>query len=1204
LLFAALLSTTTQAQQPFVRSVRFLPPTNYEARVSTASATFYADRKVYWNDDPVGQFLLSFLGQECEGKTVGIELTGTDGASIVKESVGPMSAPKAALLLAVGVLKPGSYVIRATLPGEEPVSVETAFTRADRQVERVLFPEGGIPLEVEPQSHVPNGAWPICTGIPFPTGTLTDERRLGLFADGERVPCQMARVSTWHPEAEGSRPSIRWAHLNLMAQYVKGKAKQYCLRLLDTPSESAGPRVSVSETETMLIVDTGVVKFAVSRSGFAGISEAWYDVNRDGSYQAEEKVIQADHESALSGPYLVDSRNQCFESAKDKAAEVVVEENGPLRVVIAAKGWFVNPSLSDRAGKRLCQFVTRLFAYAGRPEIRFQHYTIITFDTDRNRLLDVGFRVPTAAVQGWSFGVDGGVHTGTMPAKHEPVFLHQYRWNRVRIGNVPGEEKKGKRTITVLRQIEGEKSDGWGSVVFPRTAMTVLVRNVWQKFPRELAFTDQHATVHLWPRHGKSTFTDEEMFARSEIYKLRWHHHGPLLDLRLPGRAYERLRELNEEKRWDYQGRHGVIGAALNGNAQGASIAVEFCLRFHEAREGADMGAYARLYQHDPHARANPEWSARSLVEGRLAPRDASHLPAVEKYLDSAYPSYLRAVVDRGAEYGMWIYANTHNNVDLTRNQAGLHRAWQASHYRHVWAPWLLYFRGNTFEILRWARANTDNFMEIGTIAYADPEAAPIKSHVAGAMYHAKGLTPWGKAKYGQAATVGYAAVQGHYINPDSFLLRYFIEGHPRARDLYTLWADAIKSQRAYTGASREVCTTCGELLSYYQATWDPDVIPLLARMTDSMLSRRFSQWPSPHHHSWFHCLWFLRVHDFLRDPRVVERVREYYDDGYRRCLTVLALLSREGKAEEVLSAGMGYVHDRTLSVYEHPDDPLTGAQGKFVTDPYTFRQQLPYYLQALKDAGIDSLSAGASRPLYPSGAAHDWFIGSEQPAVEALMLDAEDRPFTVKLDSLPGHDVGPLSLRVRAPNGDILLDKSLRTPAQGRKRRYLGRDMLTFPFAADGQKGLYTCDLRSHFICFRSPYSDLPVEGVSLPKDRELRYRGRLDFHLLPVGQKPAAVMEFRKKLRTYQTTQSPTYLRLTDRDGDTILETTLLLGGKRSTATATLDPAGAPAPYRLYMTNYCHLKWTGEAERLVCARSAGAATALAAALNGKQSH
>ena len=125
----------------------------------------------------------------------------------------------------------------------------------------------------------------------MPFGSLSDPSRLQLLEDGKPVPAQWLTRATWTP---GVPTSIKWLGLDFLARYENGKPRDYRVKLL--PSEATrpvGPAISAVETPEIITVDTGVIRFHVNRKRFNGIETAWLDINRDGKWTDEEKIIQA-----------------------------------------------------------------------------------------------------------------------------------------------------------------------------------------------------------------------------------------------------------------------------------------------------------------------------------------------------------------------------------------------------------------------------------------------------------------------------------------------------------------------------------------------------------------------------------------------------------------------------------------------------------------------------------------------------------------------------------------------------------------------------------------------------------------------------------------------------------------------------------------------------------------------------------------------
>jgi len=346
--------------------------------------------------------------------------------------------------------------------------------------------------------------------------------------------------------------------------------------------------------------------------------------------------------------------------------------------------------------------------------------------------------------------------------------------------------------------------------------------------------------------------------------------------------------------------------------------------------------------------------------------------------------------------------------------------------------------------------------MDVETVNYADPENAPIKAHLPGAMYHAKGFTPWGATRYGQPSRDAYVSVQGHWINADAFLIRYYLEGSRRARDLHLLWGQSIKRYGVWPGVSREVNNTANEIFALYQSTWDPDLLSLMDFQVENMMGAPLSKWPHSYHHPWFNPIWFARLHDMTRDPRIVPALVQYRADGFPGCQTMHAMIWRETGDKSLLDLTMPAVYNNVRTIYRNPGDPLDGY-GSRIADPYTFHQQVLYWMQALNEAGVPGVGPGDAPPLYPATATHPQYIPSEPSALMLAAWDRDDREINIKLESR--FEMYRPYLRVLSPSGKIVQEYQDKTPGA---TRFKDDQIVRLKVPADGEKGIYRLDFRN----------------------------------------------------------------------------------------------------------------------------------------------
>ena len=73
------------------------------------------------------------------------------------------------------------------------------------------------------------------------------------------------------------------------------------------------------------------------------------------------------------GPLVTHETRGTFMAINDRAAEVVLEENGPQRATLKATGWYAND-----AGEKFGRFIVRLHFHKGLPDVRMEHTFIFT----------------------------------------------------------------------------------------------------------------------------------------------------------------------------------------------------------------------------------------------------------------------------------------------------------------------------------------------------------------------------------------------------------------------------------------------------------------------------------------------------------------------------------------------------------------------------------------------------------------------------------------------------------------------------------------------------------------------------------------------------------------------------------------------------------------------------------------------------------
>lgn len=969
--------------------IEFLALRPYDAGL--AAPVICTNQLEYWRDDPIGHVVATFpVSPNAWDLRIEV-LPDADHGPLETMLVTPPNQAdrKVAIILRVGALAFGTYAVRLTLVdhalGQDAAQVSARFTKVDQAKELISIPADGIPIEVEAQSHIPDGLWPVETGVPLPQGAVLDPGELALFEDGKPVPAGLTVRSLWHPNG-----SIKWLGLAFTPQWSTGVPRSY--RLRRAPGAPPGGRIKVRESSRAVTVNTGDFTFMVSKAAFAGIEE--YSSTSPGQSPTNR-----------GGPYVVDAQGASYESWRARPDAFHVER-GPTQVRITVSGWY-----ASARGQRLCRYHTQIKAFAGLAQVHIAHHTIITFDPAQTQLADVGWSIPVSDSTEFRTAVDGQVLQGSVSADSS-TGIHQDRADRCWLIE---DEPAGPD-----RQLEGKRADGWFSADNGSTGVTVVLREIAEKFPKEIELVRRDKEgwllLHFWPRHGQeNTFTTKstppdlssDALDRHNIHKLWYAHEGQYLDLTFPRSYADELVALAHGPLVSGEnpvGGDDEIQNALTGAAIGVAIGNDFAIFSHRASlSDEERAAFAGMFQDDPGALPEPAWSAACGVEGRWAARDPMLFPQAERMLDLSLPGFQRAVVDIPRQYGMWIYGGVHNKWLPVLDAPELHRVWQASHYRNVWMAWFLYLRSGLSALRRWARATSDRYLDIGTVHHVDPAVRGGKN--VGDLYHCYGFTPWG----------GQSDVWGHWVDPDAHRLRFLLTGDQFANEAYDNWWHALRDLSGLSfGGGRENAQTLGVLTDCYCHTLDPCALELMWRFADGFFAYHYN--PNTGHYGpasfsapsvvnpvW-HRQWLMLYHGLTRDPRAVDFVLDLIGAGLGDLSPNAFAAHATGNADWVRRLVPDFL-DQCLQVEDDAADRYHGYGPGTSTNVGTYLlQQAPYFLRALRDAGMSVLVPGNQQVAYPAVRWSATYSGHWAVRVYAVIRGGSTG-FPVNLQPLLGFD-------------------------------------------------------------------------------------------------------------------------------------------------------------------------------------------------------
>ncbi|MEC8024612.1 MAG: hypothetical protein VX223_11800, partial [Myxococcota bacterium] len=896
-----------------------------------------------------------------------------------------------------------------------------AFEKVNTQSSPIAYPEDGVELLVHalPEGLTGDTSWAISTGLPLPKGSVFDIDGFYLEETGpdgvtSTIPAQFIERGRWHRLLG----SLRWVGVEFRARWddINGTPTPRSYRIMHTTEPVDAPSGSVSyawlddagtscSPELVscqwLRLENGIIRVEVKRTGFAGVERAWLDANGDGFFGADELVV-----NGPGGPYFTDEFGVLRASRFDTEPEFQIEDAGPNSVTIKAEGWY---RAEDPAQAPLHRYISRITLKDGDAQVRVSHRTVFTEnDTDATpQVDDMGWSTMLVEANSAHLGGDGALQTYALDSATE-FFAHQYTDSAFRV--VQSNDSNATPSVT------GARLDGSFGATSNTVGATLVLRDVWQRFPRQFGLypssNGMDLAVHFWPKHGTTPFgTDEDPPEAQigatvrEVTKLRFAHQGDLLTFRMsdaerdvltcthgilcpdcdlecvstsancfkcpacakPNACTEaeianqpaacaRCEYLlgenyynNPDLGW-INAEEANLKTATRAGGRGNQLGGEFSLLLHhpEAINTGPVEQLTQLWQTNPHALPDPKWSANSDVEGRFAAQNVEAYPVIETTLDTAGPFYLNTIIEGFGEFGTFMYGSVHDGIDPERLVPSFKRSAQNSHYRNVFTAWLQYFRSGSTSSWRWAHVHSDHFADVGTNAWGKDSTAPSDVNVpnlnpARSIYsrHAYSPLPW---------TSG-ASWNVHWSDATNFELRYYLTGDRRFHDLFIGWGKTA-SFKPYSKQAmrRDNVTPIGELVSYYQATFDPHALTVIRQLIGYVNDTDWDDNDNAVAFATYNTRWLERYLSLTRDPEVTSRLFALRDAGYSRySLNALAYwLSGDVSHLQPLRS---LAYDEATRVYDNPGDDRHGFSPFFKNPARWYLQEMPYFLRALQDA-------------------------------------------------------------------------------------------------------------------------------------------------------------------------------------------------------------------------------------------------------------
>lgn len=199
----------------------------------------------------------------------------------------------------------------------------------------------------------------VSNGVPFLAGQVTDLKTLRVVAaNGKEMVAQFRPLARWWSKDN----SLRWVQVDFKTSLGGFQSKDFYVT--DGRTKAYESPLKVTKTDETLVVDTGVARFTIDRKNFNLFKQVRLDHNRDGEYAQSEEVISPGN---CVGGVVVDTLGNKYLASKG-TTKVDVEESGPVRVCIVAKG--VHRPQDEGYSRGMYGYDVRMHFYANSSLVR------------------------------------------------------------------------------------------------------------------------------------------------------------------------------------------------------------------------------------------------------------------------------------------------------------------------------------------------------------------------------------------------------------------------------------------------------------------------------------------------------------------------------------------------------------------------------------------------------------------------------------------------------------------------------------------------------------------------------------------------------------------------------------------------------------------------------------------------------------------
>ncbi|MFK5971657.1 MAG: hypothetical protein QM485_00065 [Flavobacteriaceae bacterium] len=711
-----------------------------------------------------------------------------------------------------------------------------------------------LDVQVEDHSGFDRKMWPVTGGIPFPKGIVFNVDSIGIA----NTPSQTRVLSRWE---DGS---VKWALFDYQSDIDANKKAINQVIFSDTLSNHES---FVKETDLEIIVNTGVLKFSVSKLKFSFLDQVWLDLNYNEMFEPDELIVKSDsgqdhfldfqlnnpdrpttpytirnlktgttrpvingQPTVKGGPRWIRPEGGGSEIRKrasegNYSAEIV--EQGPLRTVIQLKGRL---GTSDDDS----EYSIWIHAYKGKSFLRVQHNFMFRGDPQIANIRRIGLELPLNFESPQKFSASGlskqeelkkGGNAYLFNTGPHDVFHLEHKGFPL-----DWEVGIGKKTIQGT-----EKTDGWIDVSSDKFGVTLSIKDMAYKYPKELSYLSENNSLNawMWPDHG-----------------------GLVLDLRASG--------------WPK-------------GMQGMSFTHDIFYSFHGPQDEKQYKAFAAAINDVPQPYVNPEWYSYkgTKAAGMIMPLDDVKFPKTEAFLATGTTFIERSAIEFGwlglLNYGdmMFMYAYQKEDRDLgtwgisSRNDD--YDGWRRGNTMISYRKFIQYLRTGEYRYWKAASSHLTFVRDVLIKHYNSDDSRYIGFGRRHSAY-------WGATPRDESDRLGGVAWDGYGTNWLGHYLHWNLTGDWRTyevideiRSAWNEWGDNLNIDQLSGGAYVGLKTISG-IPGYEQSE----------READKFLVSAIDRTANPGD-QWRDNTWFMGYGVYLQDmedPIITEAILDWWKAG------------------------------------------------------------------------------------------------------------------------------------------------------------------------------------------------------------------------------------------------------------------------------------------------------------------------------------